>query len=423
MSALDDGRAGSVPLPRPLQRGHAPDVRERTADAAADPQADAGAPGTAGAQPARARRGRIEAIDLARGFAICLMILSHGVNGLLPFDDFTDWGQVPIHLITKFSSSLFIIVFGIALGVIFLPKTHTPDWPRRRNRLLVRGLVVLFWYKVLTVVELYQPGEPDAAIDALLYRSFPSYAEILGFYAIALLWLPFFLPLWARMHAALQWTAPALMALLSWWLLENAGFWGVPQLQALLVEHPDYYTWGQLARGPLVLLGLLLGALVARYYGSVATRMMLSAAIATAALALGAAFLALADQDNMRELLQGIARNEGKHPPGLMFMLFSMSGALGLLALALAGGERLARLLRPVTLIGSDALMAFVFHLAVIFVLFRGVLDYHGNVSYEFALALALGLMAATAVWIQLLRWARGQPGGRSQQVAETPTT
>ena len=71
---------------------------------------------------------RIEALDLARGFAIALMILSHGVKGLLSFDDFPQWGLVPIHLVTKFSSSLFILVFGISLAVAFLPDVNTARW-------------------------------------------------------------------------------------------------------------------------------------------------------------------------------------------------------------------------------------------------------------------------------------------------------
>src|SRR5690606_42071245 len=52
---------------------------------------------------------RIQAIDLARGIAVTLMVLSHGVKGLLNFGQFTDWGLVPIHLITKFSSTLFFL--------------------------------------------------------------------------------------------------------------------------------------------------------------------------------------------------------------------------------------------------------------------------------------------------------------------------
>ncbi|MFZ7095245.1 heparan-alpha-glucosaminide N-acetyltransferase domain-containing protein [Luteimonas dalianensis] len=347
--------------------------------------------------------GRIEAIDFARGLAVALMILSHGTNALLPFSDFPDWGQVPVHALTKFSSSLFVIVFGVALAVAFVPKVGQEDWPRRRNRLLRRGLVVLPWYKLLTVVEMYELHERDAIVDTLLYRDFPSFVEILGFYAIALLWVPFLLPLWARAPALLRWVSPALMALAGWWLLENFDFWGVPQLQALIVEHPDYYTWGQLARGPLILLGLLIGGLLLRAYDDPGRRMALAGGLAGAGVVALAAFALLAGDDVTGQIRE-IAGNAGKHPPGLLFMLYSVGGALALLGLAIAGGELLARWLRPLTLIGSDALMAFAFHIVVIFVLLRDVLGYYQTVSYEYALLLALLLIPATAVFIWLLQ-------------------
>src|SRR5690606_17629661 len=209
------------------------------------------------------------------GIAVCLMIVAHGTNGLMPYSDFPDWGQVPVHAITKLSSSLFFIVFGVALAVAFVPKTEAPDWPRRRNRLLWRGLVVLFWYKVLTVVELWDRSRDDI-VDALLYRAFPSFVEILGFYAIALLWIPWLLPLWAKAPAWLRWSSPLPVLWLSWWLLNNAGFGDVPQLQAILVEHSEYYTWGQLSRLPLVLIGLLVGGLVLRWHGDPARRWLLA---------------------------------------------------------------------------------------------------------------------------------------------------
>ena len=356
--------------------------------------------------------GRIEAIDFARGLAVALMILSHGTNALLPFSDFPDWGQVPVHALTKFSSSLFVIVFGVALAVAFVPKAGSADWPRRRNRLLRRGLVVLLWYKLLTVVEMYELHERDAIVDTLLYRDFPSFVEILGFYAIALLWVPFLLPLWARAPALLRWVSPALMALAGWWLLENFDFWGVPQLQALIVEHPDYYTWGQLARGPLILLGLLIGGLLLRAYDDPGRRMALAGGLAGAGVVALAAFALLAGDDVTGQIRE-IAGNAGKHPPGMLFMLYSVGGALALLGLAIAGGGLLARWLRPVTLIGSDALMAFVFHIVVIFVLLRDVLGYYQTVSYEYALLLALLLIPATALFIWLLQaiQRRSSPG------------
>lgn len=363
--------------------------------AASRPQTGAGIP------PAI---GRIEAIDFARGLAVCLMILSHGVNGLLSFDQFTSWGLVPIHAITKFSSSLFIMVFGIALAVAFVPRTQTPEWPRYRLKLLLNGVIVLFWYKVLTFVEMMHLHEPEAIVDALLYRGFPSYVEILGFYAIALLWLPWVLPLWARMPIWARWASPVVMGLLSWLLLRHFGFWGSETLQALLVEHPDYYTWGQLSRGPLVLLGLLIGGLMLQHYGEDRGRRRLAAAIGGVALLLAIAFVLLTAPDWSAALL-ALAHNAGKHPPELLFMLFSMAGALLLLALAILGGERLATWLRPITIVGTGALLAFIFHIVVIFAGFRFLLGYFHTVSYQQALMLTLLVLAATPVWIKLVRW------------------
>jgi hypothetical protein len=372
-------------------------------DEAVRPAARAVAGRAAVAAAAPARR-RIEAIDLARGIAVVLMIVSHGVNGLLSFEQFTDWGMVPIHAATKIASSLFILVFGIALAVAFVPHVDDRDWPRRRTRLLLNGLIVFFWYKVLTIVEMNHLYEPPDIVDALLYRSFPSYVEILGFYAIALLWVPFFLPLWARLPTAARWASPALLALASWLLLRYFDFWGIPQLQALLVEHPDHYTWGQLARGPLVLGGLLIGGLILRTHADPVARGRLVALLAAAGALAWLVFGWLARGDLDGELL-AIARNAGKHPPEWLFMLYSVGGALLLLALCLYGGRVLAGWLRPVTLIGTEALKAFVFHIFVIFVFFRLLFGWFHSISYLQALGLALLLVLATAAWIRLTAW------------------
>lgn len=348
--------------------------------------------------------GRIEAIDLARGIAIALMILSHGVSGLLGIRQVPDWGMVPIHLITKFSSSLFIMVFGIALAVAFLPYTETEEWPRRRQKLLLRALVVLFWYKLLTVVEMAPLYEPQDIVDALLYRRFPIWVEILGFYAIALLWVPFILPLWKRAPLWQRLASPLAMALVAYLVSRYVPFGDNQPLQAILVEHDDHYTWGQLSRGPLVLVGLLIGEWLLRCYWQHEARRRLVVWLALAGGASLLIFLALA-LPSLDEQLTAVARNVGKHPPELMFMLFSVGGALLILAVVLLGGERLAAWLRPITLVGSDALKAFVFHIVVIFLVMRYLLEYWQVFSYPQVLGISLALILATGLWIRLTTW------------------
>lgn len=99
-------------------------------------------------------------------------------QGLLDFSQFPTWGLVPIHLITKFSSSLFILVFGISLGVIFAPAVGTDRWPQMRRKLLLRGLLVLFWYKVLTIGELKPQYPREVVLQTLVYERIPSYVEL-----------------------------------------------------------------------------------------------------------------------------------------------------------------------------------------------------------------------------------------------------
>ncbi len=348
--------------------------------------------------------GRIDAIDLARGVAVTLMILSHGVKGLLDFDQIPVWGMVPIHLVTKFSSSLFILVFGVALAVAFVPHTTGSDWPLRRRKLLIRALVVFFWYKVLTIVEMVHLYEPDAILNALLYRGFPVYVEILGFYAIALMWIPFALPLWRKTPTVLQFASPLLAVIAYAWLYRNFDFFGSDVLQALVVEHEDHYTWGQLSRLPLVLLGLVAGDFIARNYRRPGGRMRVTLLFGGIGVLLLGVFTAVSWSE-IGERLWSIAMNEGKHPPEAPFMLFSVGGASLILAAALLGGRKLAVWLAPITVIGKNALQGFIFHIFLIFIVFRYLLDYWHSISYGYALALTGIAIIGTAIWIKATRW------------------
>lgn len=349
---------------------------------------------------------RLEAIDLARGIAICLMILSHGIKGLMMFEQMPSWGLVPIHLITKFSSSLFILVFGIALAISVVPQIGTAAWPKRRKKILIRGLVVFFWYKVLTILEMSHLFNREEIQAALLYKSFPVYVEILGFYAIALLWIPFVLPIWKASHAVVRLLLPIAFIGLASVLTDHFDFFGSDTFQAIMVEHPDHYAWGQIARAPLVFMGLLIGWLVQLSAKSKWPRLLPFGVLASSALILFGLFLYKAG-DGVYEELVLIAKNAGKHPPEMQFMLFSLGGALLILGLSILGGKTLSTIFSFICAIGRNSLQAFVFHIVVLFVFYRYLFNYFHNVEYNYALFLACALIFLTFAWVKVTKWVR----------------
>lgn len=348
---------------------------------------------------------RITAIDLAKGFAVSLMILSHGVKGLLSFDQFPAWGLVPIHLVTKFSSTIFFIAFGMSLAVSFAPTTNNPGlWPGKRKKLILRGLVVLFWFKVLTVIEMSHLHNPQEIINALLYRQSTSYAEILGFYAFALIWIPFLLPLWQRCGHWIKALWPIAFAVIAILLTQEFDFWGSSSLKALLVEEEGFYTWGQLSRAPFVFLGMFFGGLLKTTYFQPRGKLILSGALGGMSLLLAGVFLVLYESQ-LYSTFMALAMNQGKHPPDVAFILFSLSGALAIIALTLLMGEKAARCLSPLVLIGKHTLSAFTFHLTVLFIFYRLAFNLWLKVSYLEALGLSILLIIMTAIWLKLKTW------------------
>lgn len=347
---------------------------------------------------------RIEALDLARGVAVSLMILSHGIKGLLDFDQFPEWGLVPIHLITKFSSTLFVLVFGISLAMFHLPHSGSLAWPARRKRLWIRALTILFWYKALTIVEMFHLYSREDILSTLKYQAFPVYVEILGFYAVALIWLPLLLPLLKRTPVVIQFLIAAGMGSLSYYLYENFDFWGIETLKALLVEHEQHYCWGQISRGSIAIAGIALGGIIHRFTGQ---RSLKSGLVLFGLSTLSFIGFFFYSHETFPEKWISLALNEGKHPPDIDFLLFSSGGAFLILALSFWGGSKLARALSPITLIGKDALQAFIFHIVVLFVFYRYLFDYWHKISYDRAFVLTIALLFLTAAWIRVIHWLR----------------
>ena len=341
---------------------------------------------------------RWKALDIARGFAIFLMILSHCVKGLMIPSRIPDWGIVPVHLLTKFSSSLFILVFGVSISLYFLPKVGTLEWPKKRFWMIRRGFELLIWYKILTVVQMFQFYPRSMIIDTLMFRSMPDFVEILFFYAVALIWLPFFLPLWNKMGFILKSISIVGTFALGQWLHYNFNFWDLEILKATLVEHEDFYTFGQLQRGALVFFGLLIGD----FYKSNKENKGPKHQVAIGCIFLGLIGLMSFYFRNSAKLmveLENVADNIGKHPFDLNFFCFSVGGAVFILGLSLLCNQLIQKVLIPVAYLGKHSLNAFILHIIIIFYFLRYYFDLHHEVTYM----QSLQLTAATTVVIIFL--------------------
>ncbi len=360
---------------------------------------------------------RIDALDAARGFAIALMILSHTVKGLLPFKLMPDWGIVPVHAITKFSSTLFILVFGITLAVVFLPKVGTEQWPVTRVKLWKRGLLIFISYKLLVWVQMFQIYPKEEIIDTLLSRRFPDFVEILQFYGWFLLLTPIFLPMWSRLPF---WGKILTCYLLgaSSMLLQQVDFGDFWQLKAILVEYPRTYCFGLMPRGTMVLFGLILGdRLVDQKTRERSTRELSAVCLLLGTMLLGTFVLLYYPQ--LQKTVLAIAKNAGKHPPKLPFMLYSIGGSLMLIGLFLRMTRAVRILLSPLVTIGRESLFCFNFHIVVIFIGYRYLLDLRHHVTYPQALLLTGSLLVLSVIGAQLNGWTKTWRNYQNAQAGE----
>jgi fucose 4-O-acetylase-like acetyltransferase len=344
---------------------------------------------------------RWSSLDLARGIAITLMILSHCVKGLMYHSRIPDWGLIPIHLLTKFSSSLFILVFGLSLSLYFLPLIGSEKWPGKRTWMLKRGIELMVWYKILTIVQMFQFYPKSMIVDTLLFKRMPDFVEILSFYSIALLWIPFVLPIWSKSHWFIKVLWPTVMIALGQYLHHHFDFWGYETLKALIAEEKGFYTFGQLQRGGLVFIGLLMGDVFKHLKASKQSlKSFAMGCMGIGLLGLGT-FYALNSTD-FTESLIAIAKNVGKHPFALNFFLFSVGGAMAILGLSLLSNRSVHILLAPLIYLGKNSMNAFILHIIIIFYFYRYAFALHHNVTYLQSLGLTAGCLVATIILLYI---------------------
>lgn len=342
------------------------------------------------------REQRLQSIDVARSFAIALMVLSHTVKGLMSFDMMPSFGIVPMHLFTKFSSSLFFLTFGAAVAVVYFPKVDDESWPVARWKLVRRALLIMVSYKVLTVVQMFERNDWPAIVDVLVWKQFPDFVEVLQFYSLFMLVLPIILRPVSRLSVIALLLLAWMLGLGSDLVRDAWDFGGNWQIQAILVEHRKAFCFGLFTRGGFVLAGMAIGQALRHRPGAPSIRTDPRARyrqVGGALLALGVAALStffVAYRDELGNVTMAIAKNWGKHPPNLAFLLWSAGGAalfLGLLLRLEAAGMRPPAWLE---ILGREPLLSFNVHILVVFLLFRGAFGLRHEVTYAGALGLTL---------------------------------
>ena len=356
--------------------------------------------------------GRYAPVDTVRGWAIFLMILSHTVMALLAKSQIPEWGMVPIHLVTKFSSSLFFIVFGFGLRLFFLHHCGTPRWREKRNALMGKGLEIFVWYKILTFVQLYGTRTPREVFDHLIFRDFPDFVEVLSFYSLALLWVPLVLPAWRYLPHLFKPLLVVGFFIAGNWMNLHLDFGGWDAIKTLLVEFDGRYTFGQFQRGAFVFFGMILGDILVH----LRDRKRSDRAFGFVLLGFSALFLTIfawisrgPEGFAFMEAFERISNNIGKHPPNYEFVSFSVGGALAIFAVV----HMLSRWIRPVarwifwpwSTIGRRSLLVFNFHILFIFIVLRNTFELRHQLSYSQVL-MCVGLVFGLSILlVKFMDW------------------
>lgn len=142
---------------------------------------------------------RINGVDVTRSLAIMLAMLSHA---LIEFDVFQIW-QGTAAIVTRFAMQTapvtFIGLFGAMLEIVYAPRFANGGAAAATRQLWTRALQCYLLY-ALTVFALHVSGEQSLGytIRCLLMLGITPYADILKFYALALLAAPLLLRLRMR---------------------------------------------------------------------------------------------------------------------------------------------------------------------------------------------------------------------------------
>ena len=131
---------------------------------------------------------RFYALDEARGFAICAMILAHFGPGLYERIGLSGITLEILQFIGRLATPGFILIFGFTLGIAYLPKSISSPH-KTRMILLSRSYKVFLCALIISIPSIVTMGYQDywvGATDHSYFDYFLSTYSVLIFYTFAI---------------------------------------------------------------------------------------------------------------------------------------------------------------------------------------------------------------------------------------------
>lgn len=138
-------------------------------------------------EPGEAASGRpirITALDRTRGFAVICMVLAHFGPGIYDRVGLQGTPRHVLDLTGRLATPMFVLIFGITLGIVYMPRAARDPAAVRRALVRRAGLVLLCSLVVVapaTIALFVETSERVRAFDLLLRQY-----SVLTFYAVAI---------------------------------------------------------------------------------------------------------------------------------------------------------------------------------------------------------------------------------------------
>lgn len=143
---------------------------------------------------------RIIGIDLARGFAILLVMWKHSLASYGGIALMPAWSQTGLTLLMQLATPAFLLLFGIMLELVYLPRMQRGKVQDTAARLRQRAFQCYGYYALAVVAFFFFAGTYSAKALPFALTGFISvpFSHLLAFYTLALAAAPLLLSLRMR---------------------------------------------------------------------------------------------------------------------------------------------------------------------------------------------------------------------------------